>query len=201
MAGRLYEAGLLRLGGGRRGLDGGSLQLEIGLGRLLDKLRLRFGDTATGGEWTLLDVGEIPEGSRRVAGRQGIVAQCRRLGASETGRVGSGLAAELGEVEVGPRAVSQVHGLGEAALGVVAVEDDAVQDDADGLNDDLDDDADQGPVLQAADERIVDLVLEDRFPLVVGARPAPHVLVVGVVTGVLEQGSCDSPKNHVEDEL
>lgn len=70
----------------------------------------------------------------------------RRLGA-EAGRVGSGLDAQLGEVQVGAGLVAHVHGLVQLALGPVAVEDDAVEGDADDLDDDFDDDADESPVL------------------------------------------------------
>lgn len=69
----------------------------------------------------------------------------------------------------------------EAALGVVAVEDDRVEGDADDLDDNLDDHANETPVLQAAHERVVDLVVEDLRALVVDAGPPPHVLVAGAV--------------------
>ena len=65
----------------------------------------------------------------------------------EAGRVGCGLGAELGEIEVGAGAVAHVHGLAELALAVEAVEDDAVDDDGDGFHHDFDDAADEGPVL------------------------------------------------------
>jgi hypothetical protein len=57
------------------------------------------------------------------------------------------LGAQLGEVEVGARFIAVVHCLAELALGVVAVEDDAVDGDGDGLDNDFDDAADDGPGL------------------------------------------------------
>jgi hypothetical protein len=53
----------------------------------------------------------------------------------------------LGEVEIGTGAVADGHGLAELALGPEAVEDDGVNDDAEGLDDDFNDAADKGPVL------------------------------------------------------
>jgi hypothetical protein len=61
-----------------------------------------------------------------MTGRHGIGAESGRLG-TETGSVGSRLAAELGKIEIGSGTVSHVHGLEKASLGVVAVEDDAVE--------------------------------------------------------------------------
>ena len=66
----------------------------------------------------------------------------------ETGGVGGGLGAELGEVEVGAGFVADVHALVEFALGVEAVEDDGVDCYRDYFDDDLDDGADEGPVLR-----------------------------------------------------
>jgi hypothetical protein len=57
------------------------------------------------------------------------------------------LGAELGEVQVRAGAVAHGHGLAELALGPEAVEDDAVNDDAEKLDDDFDDAADKCPVL------------------------------------------------------
>lgn len=67
---------------------------------------------------------------------------------AEARGVGGGLGAELGEVEVGAGFVAVVHCLAELALGVVAVEDDTVDGDCDGLHDDFDDAADDGPGLE-----------------------------------------------------
>lgn len=108
-----------------------------------------------------------------MARRQGVLAQGGRLGrehgrshgstsearrAREARRVGGGLRAKLGEIEVGTSSVSDVHGLVQTTLGVVSVKDDAVEQDADDLDDDLDDDADEGPVLETADQAVLDLV-------------------------------------------
>jgi hypothetical protein len=48
------------------------------------------------------------------------------------------LRAELSEVEIGTSTVTDVHGLPETLLGVVSVEDDAIEDDGDALEDDFD---------------------------------------------------------------
>jgi hypothetical protein len=87
----------------------------------------------------------------------------------------------LSQVQIRTGAVTHIHGLCQAALGVVAVEDDAVERDADDLDDNLNDDADESPVLRfqsassglkflstvnsstylkSAHESVVDLVLE-----------------------------------------
>lgn len=151
-----------------------------------------------------------------MARRQGVLAQGRRLGrehgrghgsackagrAREARRVGGGLRAKLGEIEIGASSVSDVHGLVQAALGVVSVEDDAVEQDADDLDDDLDDDADEGPVLEAADQAVLDLVGEDDGSGVLDAGPSPHVLVVAVALGVGEDGGSEDPENQADDEL
>lgn len=65
----------------------------------------------------------------------------------EAGGVGRGLRAQLGQVEVGASFVADVHGLTKLAFGVVAVEDDAIDGDGDGLDDDFDDAAYKGPGL------------------------------------------------------
>lgn len=184
------EGALRGLGCGRWCLCRRCLQLEAGFG--LGELRLRLNKLRTRSEGAFLDVGQVAVGGRGLAGRHGILAKSRRLGA-ESRSVGCGLTAQLGEVEVGAGAVSHVHGLEEASLRVVSVEDDAVQQNAENLDYDFDDDADQGPVLQTADERVVDLVTEDLGSSVGHARPSPHVRVVGVVLGVLEQSRSDDP--------
>lgn len=152
------EGSLDHLGSGRGGLGRGRLQLETSL--LRGELGLGLSELRTRREGTLANVREVAVGGRRVPGGHGILAKSGRLGAKARG-VGSRLAAELGKVEIGPGTVSHIHGLEEASLGVVAVEDDAVKKDAEDPDDDLDDDTDHGPVLEAADERIVYLVAKD----------------------------------------
>jgi hypothetical protein len=56
---------------------------------------------------------------------------------AEAGGIGSRLRAELGEVEIGSSAVTDVHGLPETLLGVVPVEYDSVQDDCNTLENDF----------------------------------------------------------------
>lgn len=48
---------------------------------------------------------------------------------TKAGSVRCGLGAELGQVKIGTRAVADVHGFAEALLGVISVEDNAVEDD------------------------------------------------------------------------
>jgi hypothetical protein len=57
------------------------------------------------------------------------------------------LGAELSEVEVRASAVSDIHGLPETLLGVVSIEDNAVEDDGDTLEYDFDEAADKRPRL------------------------------------------------------
>lgn len=132
------------------------------------------------GGGVLADVGQVSIGSGRVTGRHGIGTESGGLGA-EAGSVGSRLAAELGEVEIGSSTVSHVHRLEKASLCVVTVEDDAVEEDTENLDDHLDDDADHGPVLKTADKSIVDFLTEDFRSMVVNTRPTPHILVSAVV--------------------
>jgi hypothetical protein len=115
-----------------------------------------------------------------MTGGHGISAESGRLGA-EARSVGSRLTAELSEVKIGTGAVSHVHGLEKALLGIVAVEDDAVEENGENLDDNLYDDANHGPVLKTANECIVNFVAKDVGSMVVHARPTPHVLVVAVV--------------------
>lgn len=71
-----------------------------------------------------------------------------RHGRLETGGVRCRLGLQLGEVEVATCFVADIHGFMEAALGVVAVEDDGVDGNGDDFDKDLDESADQGPMLQ-----------------------------------------------------
>lgn len=128
------------------------------------------------------------------------VLQGRGARAVEARGVGRGLGAELGEVEVGAGAVAEIHGFVEAPLGVEAVEDDGVDGDGDDLDGDLDDGADQRPALEAADERVVDVFLEERFARAVLAAPAPHVLRVAAFAGFVEDDGADGPHDGAEDE-
>lgn len=86
-----------------------------------------------------VDVGWVAWGRAPAARARGERAESRR--------VGCGLRAELGEVEIGAGLVTHGHGLAELALGPEAVEDDGVDDDAERLYDDFNDAADKGPVL------------------------------------------------------
>lgn len=206
----------LSLGRSRGSLCRRSLELE---GKLrLGELRWRLSDDLdAGGEGALLvDAAEAAKVGRGVARRQGVLAESGRLGREHAGRhrntsharrswetrgVGSRLRAKLCKVEIGAGAVTNIHGLVQAALGVVAVEDDAVEQDADDLKDDFDDDADEGPVLQAAHQGVLDLVGEDLRSGVLHAGPSPHVFVVAVAFRVGEDGGGKNPENKTDNEL
>ena len=54
--------------------------------------------------------------------------------------------------------------------------------------------------LQAADERVVDLILEERLALVVVAAPAPHVLAVAVGLARVQHGGGEDPHEGAEQE-
>jgi hypothetical protein len=96
-----------------------------------------------------------------VAGRRAPAAGARGHG-TEAGGVGSGLGAQLGEIEVGAGAVAHLHRLPELALGPEAVEDDAVDDDAEDFDDDFDDAADECPVLVIVSVEIWRVLGEER---------------------------------------
>jgi hypothetical protein len=53
----------------------------------------------------------------------------------------------LGKVEVGAGLVADGHGLPQLPLGPESVEDDAVYDDTESFDDDFNDAADKGPIL------------------------------------------------------
>jgi hypothetical protein len=144
------------------------------------RLGLRKLGTRREGSGVLADVGQVSISSGRVTGRHGVGAESGGLGA-EAGCVWSRLAAELGEVEVGSSAVSHVHRLEKASLCVVTIEDNAVEENAENLDDHLDDDADHGPVLKTANKSIIDFLTEDFRSMVVNTRPTPHILVSTVV--------------------
>ena len=62
---------------------------------------------------------------------------------SEARGIGSGLGAELSEIEIRAGFVSDIHRLPELAFRVEAVEDDGIDGDGDSLDDDLNEAADQ----------------------------------------------------------
>jgi len=126
-------------------------------------------------------------------------AGARRHGA-ESRRVGCGLRAQLSEVEIGAGAVADGHGLSELPLGPEAVEDDGVDDDAQRLNNDLDNAADQRPVLETADEFVGHVVLEELSSFVVFASPAPHVLTIALSLALVQNAGTNGPHDNAEDE-
>jgi hypothetical protein len=67
---------------------------------------------------------------------------------SETWGVRGGLRAQLGEVEIGTGFVTDIHGFAQLTFRVVAVEDNAIDDNGDGFNDYFDDAANERPGLQ-----------------------------------------------------
>lgn len=134
-----------------------------------------------------------------VAWRWAPAARARRKG-TEAGSVGSRLRAQLSKVEIRSGTVTLGHGLPKLALGPETVEDDAVDDDAEKLNNDLDDAAHKSPVLKTADKCIGDVIFEEMSALVVDTRPAPHVLVVVLRFTLVQYGCSHSPHDDAEDE-
>lgn len=107
---------------------------------------------------------------------------------------------KLGEVEIGTGSVANIHALPELALAPESVKDDGVDGDGDGLDNDLDDAADEGPFLETADESIADVVLEELSSFVVFAAPAPDILATAVVPAVVEDGGAYRPHDDAEGE-
>lgn len=118
----------------------------------------------------------------------------------EARRVWCTLTSQLSEVQIGASAVSCVHALSEAVLAPEAVEDDSVDRDDNDFHDDLDDTADQRPVLETADQSVVDVVFEELAALVVLARPAPEVLTFTIILGALKNTGTDDPHDDAEEE-
>lgn len=145
-AGRRADVETVLLHLGRRALDADRrrLQLEgLGLGEATRVL----------GAIGALGVAVFGSGQRvdvaRVANR-GLPAITRsERWRAEAGSVGRRLRAKLGEVQIGAGAVADGHGPPELALRPEAIEDNAVDDDCQRLDHDLDDAADKGPVLVA----------------------------------------------------
>lgn len=75
-------------------------------------------------------------------------------------RIWCALAAKLCEVQICSGPVAGVHALAELVLRPESVEDNAVDGHNDQLDNDLDNTADQTPILQPTNKRIVDILLE-----------------------------------------
>lgn len=183
------------LGGGGLGrgvvhADGRGLQLE-GRGHGVAAGRLRRADGR------LASLGRAVRVVRlAVVAREGRGA--RRL--REPGCVGCRLRAQLREVQVCAGLVAGVHRLPQSVLAPEAVEDDAVDGDHNHLHHHLDDAADQRPVLQPADERVVHVVLEQLSSLVVLAAPPPQVLPVAVGFRSVQDPGPDDPHDDAKHE-
>jgi len=142
--GRGDEAGALgRHGRGRVGLGGRCLKLEA----LLSRREGGLGNnetlsTGSEGRGALLDIAQSLVGRGREAGRHGVLGKCRGLG-TKARCVRGRLGAKLSQVQIRASLVAHIHRLVELALGPVAVEDDAVQGDADDLDNELNDDDEQ----------------------------------------------------------
>lgn len=54
--------------------------------------------------------------------------------------------------------------------------------------------------METTDEGVVDLVLEICSSLIIDAGPTPHILVIRVALGSLENAGCEGPHKDVEDE-
>lgn len=85
-------------------------------------------------------------------------------------------------------------------LRVETIEDDAIDSNGDGLYHNLDDDAHQAPVLQSADEVVLNFLLEEALALIVDAGPSPHVLIVGVVLRALKNSGGNAPHDKADNE-
>ena len=174
-----------QLGSSGWSLGGRCLQLKASR---LGELRLRLNKAPASRcerALTLLDLAEVAKRAGCLTRRHGVLTEGRRFGTKARG-VGGGLDAELGEVEIRSSLVTHVHGLMQLALAVVAVEHHAVQGDTHELDNNLDDDADERPVLQTADKLVVNLVTVNNRAGVLNAGPSPQVLVRRAVFGVLE---------------
>jgi hypothetical protein len=85
-------------------------------------------------------------------------------------------------------------------LGVVSVEDDAIEDNGDAFEDDFDDTTNERPTLHSANQCIIDLFRKELPSLVIDTRPAPDILIATVVSRPLKYTSCHSPHDCAEDE-
>lgn len=119
---------------------------------------------------------------------------------SKTRGIGSGLTAELGEVEIRAGLVPDIHALSELALAPESIKDDGVDGNGDCLDHDFDDAADECPILHAADKGIANIVLEQFAPFIVFAAPAPYILPIAVVSATVQDCSTDSPHDDAESE-
>lgn len=119
---------------------------------------------------------------------------------AKAGGVGSGLGAELREIEIGTGTVTLGHGLPELTLGPESVEDDAVDGDAENFDNHLDDAADKSPVLKTADKTVGNVILKEMPSLVIDTGPTPHVLVVVLRFALVEHSGTDGPHDDAEDE-
>ncbi len=139
------EAILRSLGGGVVDFDGRGLKSE-GLSSNA-RLGLGFYKAGSGSGEAFFGCRGGVIGGWGEAGRFHVLGEGWGHGA-EAGGVGCRLRAELGEIEVGTGAVTNVHRLAEALLGVVSIEDDGVEDDSNALEDNFDDATDKCPVLK-----------------------------------------------------
>jgi len=112
----------------------------------------------------------------------------------------SGLGAKLSKVEIGAGLVADSHGLAELALGVEAVEDDAVNCDCEDFDYHFDDAADEGPVLKSANQIVRNSVLEESLASIVFATPSPDILASTVLFALVQDCSSNSPHDNAEDE-
>lgn len=201
---RSRPSALVCLGGSILDTDGRRLELEGWLG------------SCWGARGCVLDctvvVGAGPDAVFAVfCGRVGVLRLGRdpwgfgglgeaiRCAGTETWGVRGGLEA-LCEVELGAGFFATVHGLGKSSLCDEAVEDDGVDEDDEDFNDDFDDGTDETPVLETAEESVVDFFVEELLSQVLVAGPSPHVLAITVGFGGLVDGCGDDPHDHAEEE-
>lgn len=125
-----------------------------------------------------------------------MVGRSRSL--SEARCIGCALASQLRQVQISAGSVSCVHGLPEPVLRPEAVEDNGVDGDDDDLHNDLNDAADQTPILQSADKSVMNIVFKKLPALVVLAGPAPEVLAAATILTALQDAGADDPHDNAE---
>lgn len=134
----------------------------------------------------------------RVRRGESCAARCRQ--ADEARCVWRGLRAELSKVEIGASFVAHVHTLVETTLGVEAVEHDRIDADCKQFDNNLDNAADQTPVLKTADKSVVHIVGEELSARVVLASPSPQILTVACRFGVVQDTKTYAPHDNAEGE-
>lgn len=118
-----------------------------------------------------------------------------------TARLKIPLFLKLREPQAGTSLIANLHRLAEATLGVKqAVEGEEVNGDSKRLNRDLDNRANNNPVLLLADEIVVNRILEKCLACIILASPAPEIFILVVAARALHDADSDGPDDDGEDE-